>query len=346
MKRHLLRWIMITSGLVLLALGNGVGVLAQKPGDMVYITTPTDGAAVSGLMTVTGTAAFPNFLKYEIFLKPGKGEMLWVATVYSPVVNGNLARWDTRTYQNGAYQMVVRQVGTDSNYTDFYGPNVMIDNPQGAPLPYPEIESSYLYPPEQNALARVRNCAGADMKFDYMSPVGFHSSGEFWLKGKPMEAKFCQYEDFILTPGEYRGTAAADGDKAYTFAFQAEAGKIYEIAYNGQAAGRNQLVINTIEGDKRAATDTGGGAVAATGATAAIVAPAASEVSASAPAAPEPVVAEPPAAPEQKQSMLPVTGQGQSLQVPLVLVGMGLVLCLMLAGVVGLIFARQRNLLG
>jgi hypothetical protein len=184
-----------------------------------------------------------------------------------------------------------------------------------------------------------------------MSPAGFRSAGEFWLKGKPMEATFCQYEDFVVVPGEYRGTAAAAGEKAYTFAFTAEAGKVYEIIHNGEAAGRNQLVINTIKGDDRAPSDTGGEPMAAAGATAAVVAPAASQPAEAVPAVPAPAqmsapAVEAPAAPAANKSILPDTGQGQNLkQLPLVLVGLGLVLCMLLAGVVLLVVARQQNVL-
>lgn len=325
--------------LLLLGLGNGANVLAQDAPGNVFITNPANGATVAGLITITGSAAFPDFLKYEIFLKPGKGELLWVATVYAPVINGNLARFDTRTYQNGTYQLIIRQVHSDSNYTDSTGPTITIDNELGAPLPHPEIEPSYLYPPEKHALVRLRNCSGTNLEFDYNSPEGFRSADDIWLMGKAQDTTYCPFEDFILIPGEYRGTATGQGEKAYSYSIQAEAGQIYEFIYNGEGAGRFQLVVNLVDGDERASTDTGGSASPAVVVAAAPTQTPVPIAAAAAPAA-APAQAAPTDSPAQSSSMLPTTGQGGISKLPFILIGLALLLFLAGGGVLAIMWRR------
>lgn len=322
---------MVTASLMalmlLLGLGNGANVWAQDTPGNVRITSPADGSTVSGLITMTGAIAFSDFLKYEIFLKPGKGSLLWVATVYAPVINGNLARFDTRTYQNGTYQLIIRQVHSDSNYTDLVGPTITIDNELGAPLPYPEIEPSYLYPPEKYALVRLRNCSGTTLEFDYNSPEAFRSADNILLTGKAQDTTYCPFEDFVLIPGEYRGTATGQGEKGYSYSIQAEAGQIYDFVYHGEGAGRSQLVVNLVEGDERASTDTGG---SATSAITAAPAPTQTPVPIAAAVAPAvvPAQAAPANVQAQSSSVLPVTGQGEVSKLPFILIGIALVLLL------------------
>src|SRR6185295_16969296 len=130
-KSHPLGYMLILAVILLLGFGQAATVGAQNQTDNVSIANPVNGATVTGLITITGVVSFPDFLKYEIFLKPDKGEMFWVATTYAPVINGNLARFDTRTYLNGSYQMIIRQVHSDSNYTEAVGPTITIDNELG-----------------------------------------------------------------------------------------------------------------------------------------------------------------------------------------------------------------------
>lgn len=330
-KSHPLQYVSLIVLAVIVSVSFGQPAPAAAQEGSVFITTPANGSTVTGLVTVTGAAAFPDFLKYEIFLKPGKGDLLWVATTYAPVVNGNLARFDTRTYQNGTYQMIIRQVNSNSNYTEWVGPTITIDNELGAPLPYPEIEPSYLYMPEKYALVRLKNCSGVDLEFDYASAQG--SADALKLKAKGQDTTYCPFEDFVLIPGEYRGTATGSGEKAYTYSFQAEVGKVYELIYNGEGAGRNQFMVNYIQPDKRASTDTGGTqspveAVAAAPTQTPV--PLAASV---APADAEPASVAPVEVPAQSNSVLPVTGQGEPSGLPFVLIGVAVLLFVVGGGV-------------
>ena len=240
--------------LLLVVLGAAVA-LAQGP-ETIVVTSPAEGETVSDIVVVTGAVDFPDFLKFEVFLKAGDNS-LHGATGFSPVINGNLAQLDTKTYPDGSYQLIVRAVRTDSNYTDYPGPVFNIENDLGAPLAHGEVFQSYLYPPMSGmALMRVQNCGGYNMEFDYTSPEGFCSHGNYWMMGKPQDATLCTVEDILVIPCEYRGTAwPEDGQgNALTYSFNAEAGKVYDIVYPGGG----QLLITETPGDERAPTDTGG----------------------------------------------------------------------------------------
>jgi len=234
MKSHPLRYAKIIVGLILLLLAaaNSVVVSAQERAGVEF-TNVREGETISRLTTLTGTVNFPDFLKYEIFLKSGDN-LIWAGNSYSRIVNGNLIRLDPRVFASGPYQLLVRQVNLDSNYTDVLGPNIIIDNPNKVPLPYyPEVEPSFLYPSEIFAVVRVRNCAGEDFNFDYHSPQDGRSSDDTKLSGK-IEGGICAFQDLALIPGLYRGTAQG-GSQGMPAPFEllVDEWKVYELAYFG-----------------------------------------------------------------------------------------------------------------
>jgi hypothetical protein len=297
---------------------------------------------VSGLITVTGAVDFADFQKYELFLKTGE-QLVWAATVYAPVINGDLAFLDTRTFPDGAYQLVVRMVRNTSNYTEFLGPTFYIENNLGAPLPHPEIDSSPLYPPVSGAVARIRNCSGNSLEFDYHSPTGFCSGGTLQILPKAESSAVCPYQDILLIPCEYRGTAAGQGEpRGAGYSFIAEAGKIYELNYPGGSV----IYIAEVEGDERAITDVGG--LEPADPARLQPAPAAAEASmaeTSAAVAQAPLPADVstsalPSAPAQTETMLPESGQASQSQTTFVIVAAGLILLLVVGGVVA---ARRRG---
>jgi hypothetical protein len=330
----------ILAGLV----GRGSSVLAQEEGTVV-ITTPADGAIVSGLITVTGVVDFPDFLKYEIFLSGGAG-LIWAATTYAPVINGDLAMLDTRTFADGTYQMIIRKVNPDSNYTDFTGPTLIIDNGLTAPLPFPEVETSLLYPPPSGALMRLRNCSGNPLEFDYTSPDGFCSADDLWIHHKPQESPICTYVDILLIPCEYRGTAIGMGEKrGASYSFEAEGGKVYELSYPGG----DRLFIGESLGYPRAETDTGGldlndparyqAAPDANKAATPAAAPAPTSASSSTPA--EAVSTTTTAdSSDASDPLLPVSGEGTESRMPFMIVALAVIVFLIGGGIVA---ARKRG---
>jgi len=341
-RKHLWRFVLILTVVALLVIAANTGVLAQ--GEIVNVTSPGEGESVTGIITISGAVDFTDFQKYELFLK-NEDQMLWAATAYAPVINGNLARLDTKTFPDGAYQLIIRQVRTDSNYTEFVGPTFYIENNLGAPVPYPEVESSLLYTPVAGALVRIRNCSGDRLEFNYNSPEGFCSGDDLWISFKHADSSTCPYVDLLLKPCEYRGTARGQGaPKGATYGFLAEAGKIYELTYSGG----DQIYIAEVEGDARAETDTGGldpNDPARLQSTVATEDAAEDEAIAVADKAPVPTEVPARAVPSsetstQSESMLPVSGQGAGSNMTFIVVAGGLIL-LLIGG--GILASRKRH---
>ncbi len=222
-------------------------LLAQ--GDTVEILAPVNNAILSGVVVIKGSVDIPNTERYEFYLGSG-GQMPWVATNYTPVNNGNLARLDTRLYANGIYQLVIRLVKTDGNYEDSFGPTITFDNGSNDKQPYyADVEPNYLYTTANRALLRIRNCTGETFQMDYTSPADFRSAGEVNLPAQ-MDGFLCPFEDVSLIPAEYRGTAKGSTHlEDLHFDFIASGGNVYEMRYNGPSAGRHALVISVIAGD-------------------------------------------------------------------------------------------------
>jgi hypothetical protein len=79
----------------------------------VIITDPKDGAEISDIVTLKGTASLPNFgfYKYEI-ASPGDSVWLTIGGGRNPVIDGKLGDWDTTTRVPGDY--LLRLVVTDN----------------------------------------------------------------------------------------------------------------------------------------------------------------------------------------------------------------------------------------
>ncbi len=321
--------------------------IAAQGEDGVVISSPATGETVSDVVVISGAVDFPDFLKYDFFLKGGEN-MIWVATGFSPVINGHLLRLDTKTLADGSYQMLVRKVTSDSNYTDVIGPSFTVKNGQAAPLPYAEVETTFLYPAPGKAVMRAQNCTGVDFFTDYNSPSGFKSSGEIALPPYNNQG-VCPYSDIALIPGEYRGTARGiDQEKGISFTLNAEAGKVYMMTYNGPAAGQAALYITETEPDERASTDTGHLApgdpnraqseadIMATGGgetmAADAAAPTADDSMTAADAAPQ-------SSDAGAQAVLPDTGQASTSTAPFAVAAAGMILLMLIGG----LFAIKRG---
>ncbi|OQY48332.1 MAG: hypothetical protein B6242_02565 [Anaerolineaceae bacterium 4572_78] len=225
-----------------------VGQSFAEEGGTASIISPTHGTTVSGVVTIRGTAKHSALDKYEVFLKDGDN-LLWVTTAFSVVENGNLARLDTRKFPKGMYQLVIRLVKADGNYQNFDGPIITIGDQSATDTHAAQVESAFLYSTPGKAIARLRNCTGQALTFDYNSFQDFRSSGELALDGKQSD-DMCEYIDFALVPGKYHGTAKGLAeDDGFTYEFEAIDGSIYNITYNGSGAGLFELAIEPISGD-------------------------------------------------------------------------------------------------
>lgn len=122
------------------------GLLAAPPfqEDVYFISFPTPGATVSGVVEILGSVAHPNFASYGVFYSPGAmatADSQWqrIAFESQPVINGVLAVWDTtaRTEDgqplvpNGVYTLALARYQQGSSGPDtplFFVENVIVDN--------------------------------------------------------------------------------------------------------------------------------------------------------------------------------------------------------------------------
>ncbi len=84
---------------------------AQAPG-FVQITQPSPGEAVSGLVTIYGTADHPAFVAYDLaFAYADNPTDTWFPLgepVNLPVIDGRLGLWDTSQIADGDYMLRLR----------------------------------------------------------------------------------------------------------------------------------------------------------------------------------------------------------------------------------------------
>lgn len=89
----------------------GVPVFLEAPTGgclpgQISISTPQDGAEVSGIVSIVGTASIPNFGHY-IFQFKRPDETLWatISAGNEPRQEGELIKWDTTRLAPGDYQL-------------------------------------------------------------------------------------------------------------------------------------------------------------------------------------------------------------------------------------------------
>lgn len=131
-------------------------IVAQPQSGSNGITQPVSGASISGVVTVTGTAVDPNYLRYELAFRSEAGtsaEWIVFAEGDQPIRNGILAIWDTTVGRNvnapvwpdGRYQLRLRVVRTDYNYDEYFVTGLTISN-SGTPTPTPTITGTMTVP--------------------------------------------------------------------------------------------------------------------------------------------------------------------------------------------------------
>jgi len=103
------------------------------------ISYPPETEVLRGSVQIKGTASHPDFWKYEIAAAP-QGTQNWfnIAGSETPVENGVLAVWDTRSVSDGPYTIRLRIVRHDGNYEEFYVQKVVVANAAPPPTPTPE----------------------------------------------------------------------------------------------------------------------------------------------------------------------------------------------------------------
>lgn len=98
------------------------------------ISEPESGDAISGVVTIRGTATHESFLRYEVAFSRG-ADWIVFAEGDQPVVGGALAIWDTTVGQpgnavfpDGEYDLRLRVVRQDYNYDEYFVQNLMVSN--------------------------------------------------------------------------------------------------------------------------------------------------------------------------------------------------------------------------
>ncbi len=83
------------------------GSLAMAQAPTATITSPANGATISGKVTIQGTANGPNFGYYKVEFRNATDWVLTdgVAQHTTAVTNGTLVTWDTTTVPDGSYDL-------------------------------------------------------------------------------------------------------------------------------------------------------------------------------------------------------------------------------------------------
>jgi 1A family penicillin-binding protein len=111
-----------------------------QPGkSTIFITSPVDGATISGLVPLMGTVTMPDFERYDLVYSRGwdNGNWEWISGPHqSQVTDGQLGEWNTLDLADGEYTLAVVAYARGGGRTD-YKVRVRVQNsaPIGTPTP-------------------------------------------------------------------------------------------------------------------------------------------------------------------------------------------------------------------
>jgi hypothetical protein len=136
MHKHIVRWSLVLVLAILAILPVQTVVLAQQA--QVNITTPAPNSAVSGVVSIVGSAATANFSFYKLEFGSGSNPSSWTiigGTHDTAVVNSPLETWDTTRLADGVYSLRLRAVKTDGNYDEFLVRDINVSNSAASATP-------------------------------------------------------------------------------------------------------------------------------------------------------------------------------------------------------------------
>ncbi|MCB9151729.1 MAG: hypothetical protein H6641_23485 [Caldilineaceae bacterium] len=108
-------------------------------GNITEIEEPRSGGVMAGFFPIRGTALNNSYLKYDLHIAAaGSEDWHWLVTSFNVVRGGPLYILDTTEYPDGYYDLRVRAIQQDGNYTEAYARNVEIRN-ANPPTPTPVI---------------------------------------------------------------------------------------------------------------------------------------------------------------------------------------------------------------
>ena len=119
--------------------------------DIAQITSPTDGQALAGLVTITGSADHPDFARWELAYGPDPNPAdAWQPFTEGnqPVHDGTIGTWNTGVVADGGYMLRLRVIRQDSNYSEAFVRGLQVSNsaPIGTPTSIPPAAT---FPAEQ-----------------------------------------------------------------------------------------------------------------------------------------------------------------------------------------------------
>jgi hypothetical protein len=123
--------------------------------DIAQITSPTEGQALAGLVTITGSADHPDFARWELAYGPDPNPNdAWQPFTEGnqPVINGTIGTWNTGVIADGGYMLRLRVIRKDSNYSESFVRGLKVSNsaPIGTPTSIPPAAT---FPAEQPTFA-------------------------------------------------------------------------------------------------------------------------------------------------------------------------------------------------
>lgn len=103
------------------------------------ITHPQAGDAVAGVVEIRGYALIQAFRKYDVHIAvAGSENWRWLQTSTDVIADSTIYRLDTRQYADGRYDLRIRAVRDDGNYSEAFLRNLEIRN-ANPPTPTPEF---------------------------------------------------------------------------------------------------------------------------------------------------------------------------------------------------------------
>ncbi|MDQ3248071.1 MAG: hypothetical protein M3Q45_02570 [Chloroflexota bacterium] len=141
------------------------------------IVAPKAGDAVAGFTSIRGTALIDAYRRYDVHIAvAGSEEYRWLTTSYAVVGDGELYRLDTSQFADGFYDVRVRAIRDDGNYSESFLRAVEIRNANpptpttvrnelGTPLPTQPASPLLLVPtstptPDPAFVSRIENGQG------------------------------------------------------------------------------------------------------------------------------------------------------------------------------------------
>jgi len=103
------------------------------------INFPPETEVLRGVTEIRGTTTHPAFWKYELAAAP-TGTQNWfnIAVSETPVANGVLGLWDTRSVSDGTYSIRLRIVKRDGNYDEYFVVRTQVANTGSVNTPTPQ----------------------------------------------------------------------------------------------------------------------------------------------------------------------------------------------------------------